>query len=116
MAVSFDTIKLGDELCDVHSEKAGHTTLRRMGCWPVYVKEIDATNRKALVSWNGNPAQWKRESYFSGSNIRRNPPEWLSDPLNGPRCARCFRTKDGGHAEHCDHPKAVAARKKSERA
>jgi hypothetical protein len=113
MAVAFDTIKAGDELFDVHPEKAGHTTARRMGCWPVYVKTVDTANRRALVSWNGNTATWKGAAYFAGSNIRRWPPEWLRDPFAGAKCARCYQTKEHGHAEHCDHPKAIAARKES---
>ncbi len=112
MSVKFETVKAGDRLYDCHSERAGHTTMRRMGVWPVYVKEIDTENRRALVSWNGNPAEWKSASYFAGSNIRRCPPEWIADPWDGLKCSMCYRKKANGHVEYCEHPKAEAGRKK----
>ena len=113
MAVAFNTIKAGDRLYDVHSERAGNTTARRMGVWDIYIKEIDHAAGTALVSWNGNPPTKKTSGYFLASNIRRTPPEWLSEPFEGPKCSMCYRKKSAGHSEYCEHPKAVAARKKA---
>lgn len=66
MAISFDRVKAGDVLYDVHSVRMGNTTMRRLGCWCVEVREIDTVNARALVSWNGNPEQW-----WHASRIRR---------------------------------------------
>jgi hypothetical protein len=70
---SFDRIKVGDVLYDVHSVQAGNTTMRRMGCWKVYVKSIDLTKRTAMCSWNGNPPRVYSERDIR--RLRRSPPK-----------------------------------------
>jgi hypothetical protein len=57
MAIKFEKIKAGMELCDVHSEPMGNTTMRRLGCWKVRIVSVDAESRTAMVSWNSNPAR-----------------------------------------------------------
>lgn len=47
-------IEPGMVLLDVHSERAGNTTMRRLGCWKVHVLSVDKKMRTAMVSWNGN--------------------------------------------------------------
>lgn len=54
MAVSFDKIKPGMELLDIHRERAGSTTMRRLGLWKVKVVTVDPSSRTAMCSWNGN--------------------------------------------------------------
>lgn len=54
MAIKFEKIKPGMELLDIHSEKMGNTTMRRLGMWKVRVISVDAEARTAMVSWNGN--------------------------------------------------------------
>lgn len=44
-------------LLDIHSQSAGNTTMRRLGCWKVIVKSVDPIKRTAVVSWNGNADQ-----------------------------------------------------------
>lgn len=56
--MKFDNLKVGQVLFDVHSYKMGNTTIRSLGVWTVYVKEIDAERRRAFISWNGNAATW----------------------------------------------------------
>lgn len=105
MAVSFDKSKPGTVLYDVHSEKAGNTTMRRQGVWQVYIKEIDTEKRQVFASWNGNPARWQTE--YSLRNLRLNPPEWVkSDPLRPRKCHFCYQTEETGHAADCAHPRA----------
>lgn len=59
MAIKFDKVKPGMELLDIHSERAGNTMLRRLGCWKVRVYSVD--EHGATVSWNGNPPKhWSR--------------------------------------------------------
>lgn len=61
MAIKFEKIKPGDVLWDYHSERAGNTTMRRWGNWPVHIIEIHADTQTAIVSWNGNrPQKWFR--------------------------------------------------------
>jgi hypothetical protein len=36
----------------------GDKAMSQLGLWKVFVREIDPTGRRALVSWNGNAAEW----------------------------------------------------------
>jgi hypothetical protein len=54
MAIKFEKIQPGMMLFDVHSERAGNTTMKRWGDWPVRVISVDADSKSAMVSWNGN--------------------------------------------------------------
>lgn len=56
MAIKFEKIEPGMILFDIHSEPAGNTTMRRLGCWEVRVVSVNKEKREALVRWNGNPA------------------------------------------------------------
>lgn len=60
--MKFDKLEVGMTLYDVGTYRMGNTTMRSVGVWTVYVKEIDTENRRALVSWNGNGYQWYGES------------------------------------------------------
>lgn len=59
--MKFDNLKVGMTLFDVHSVRMGNSSRRTVGVWPCYVKEIDITERRALISWNSNPAEWFSE-------------------------------------------------------
>ncbi len=67
----FETIQAGDTLWDSHKQRMGNTTMTQWGNWPVFVKEVDPVGRRALVSWNSNPPQWKSETWLS--KLRRTP-------------------------------------------
>lgn len=56
MAIKFDKVKPGMTLLDIHSERAGNTTMRRLGCWKVEIVDVDAEG--ATVRWNSNPPRW----------------------------------------------------------
>lgn len=71
--VAFSSIKVGDNLWDAHRVRQGNTTIRRMGNWPVTIKEIDAERRRALVSWNGNTPKWWGERQIK--SLRRSKKE-----------------------------------------
>jgi hypothetical protein len=61
MAISWNKITVGDELLDIHSERMGNTTMRRLGCWPVKIVSMDSVTETAMVRWNGNPpTMWTR--------------------------------------------------------
>ena len=68
---SFDRIKVGDRLWDVHRQKMGNTSMSCLGSWPVDVKSIDAEKRTAVCSWNGNPPEVYLERDIK--RLRRSP-------------------------------------------
>ena len=73
MAVKWESVNEGDQLWDVHSQRAGNTKMRRMGSWPVKIISIDHAAGKATVSWNGNaPKTWFRRQV---EKLRRKPYE-----------------------------------------
>jgi hypothetical protein len=73
MAISFDKVKAGDVLYDVHRTKMGNTRMRAERCWPVQVVSIDHERGTAVCSWNGNPArQYTRRQI---ARLRRTPKE-----------------------------------------
>jgi len=98
------SIQEGDVLFDCHTYRMGNTTMRAMGCWDVVIKSIDLLKKTARVSWNGNPEQTYYEHNIE--RLRRHPPEWLRDPLNGSFCHCCGAKKEDGHRDGCKHPKA----------
>jgi hypothetical protein len=57
MAITFEKIQAGMTLWQRGRQKMGNTTMSRAAEWPVYVKSVDAVERTAIVSWNGNPEQ-----------------------------------------------------------
>ena len=110
VSVSFDSLKPGEILLDVHYEQAGNTTARRQGVCPVCVVSVDMEARTAMCRWNGNEARKYYESQFRA--LRRVAPEWVkSDPFRGASCHHCRKRKSEGHAPDCDHPRAIRARK-----
>jgi hypothetical protein len=56
--VAFNTVKAGDTLWDVHSQKMGNTTMRQMGSWQVDVLEVHAVPPRVWARWNGNAPRW----------------------------------------------------------
>jgi hypothetical protein len=76
-----ETLKAGDVLYDVHSERAGNTMLRRTGVWTVRILEVDLEKDGAYVSWNGN----RRSFYprFRVEKLRAKAPD-----LNAPKTSK----------------------------
>jgi hypothetical protein len=81
MSVKFDTVKPGDVLYDYHSYRAGNTTMRRWGNWPVEIVSIRMAPDSspavgsaigAMVIWNGNRPEvfWPRARV---ARLRRTP-------------------------------------------
>jgi hypothetical protein len=77
--MKFDKLQPGMTLYDVHSARMGNTTMKTLGTWAVYVREVDAEKRRALVSWNGNPAEWRGESYFD--KLKDKKPYLVKSPM-----------------------------------
>ena len=55
--IKIQSLKPGDVLYDVHSERAGNTTMRREGVWECYVRAVDPNGQWVEISRNGNPAR-----------------------------------------------------------
>jgi hypothetical protein len=109
--IKIDSLKAGDVLYDVHSERAGNTTMRREGCWECYVRAVDSDGQWVEISRNGNPA---RRFAAVPRGYKRAPKEWiLSELFSARRCHFCMMSKPDGHAPDCEHPRAIAARKKA---
>ena len=110
--IKIQSLKPGDVLYDVHSERAGNTTMRREGCWECFVRAVDSNGKWVEISWNGNPA---RRFAAVPNGYKRAPKEWiLSELFSARRCHFCMMSKPDGHAPDCEHPRAIAARKKAE--
>lgn len=89
--IKFEKIKAGDTLYDVHSYRMGNTTITTMGCWTVYVFEVDSTGRRALVSWNGNRKEWWSEVWLK--RLRAKKPEFETGLLGQKRIKRKERAR-----------------------
>lgn len=106
-----DQLQPGMTLYDVHTVRAGNTTIRVEGCWEVRVESVhlDAVPPYAMLRWNVvNPAKkycqvprgWKPW-----------PKEWLRQDIFGERsCAICCAKESVGHRDTCTHPRAIRAR------
>lgn len=71
MAISFNAVKAGDVLYDVHRYKTNGGS--KQGCWRVKIYEIDYEKGTAMASWNTNPPQ----KYFRRQieRLRRSQPK-----------------------------------------
>lgn len=65
------TVKPGDVLYEVRSERAGNTTMRRQATRPVYIEEVHEDH--VIARWNGNPA--KRFGFKAVLSWRRSAPK-----------------------------------------
>ena len=111
--IKIESLKVGDVLYDTHSERAGNTTMRVEGVWECYVRAIDPAGQWIDISWNGNP-----ELRYNAvpSQFKLHPKEWVrSELFEGRKCHYCQCRESIGHAADCDHPKAIAARKRAAR-
>ena len=61
--MKFEKIRPGMVLYDRHRERAGNTTMSRLGEWAVRIVGVDSAKRSAVVSWNGN----REQVYFESS-------------------------------------------------
>lgn len=70
--MKLERMTVGMTLYDCHRTKMGNTTMSRMGCWPVLIKEIDIEHSRALVVWNmlNAPQWWNRKRL---EKLRRTP-------------------------------------------
>lgn len=102
----------GMTIYDVHTERAGNTTMRVEGCWEVRVESVhlDASPPYAMLRWNVvNPA---KKHFYVPREWKRWPKEWIRQDLSGPRsCGICHAKESDGHRAACEHPRAVRARK-----
>lgn len=113
-AIPIESLKVGDILHDVHRVQAGNVAASIDGHWEVRVTAIADDHTWIELSWNGNRPE-RHRSVPSG--YKRHPKEWIQGSLFGGRsCGICSRTEQNGHAPDCDHPRAVAARKKAAKA
>lgn len=59
--MKFDKLTVGMTLFDVRSTRVGNTALKTLSLYRSKVVEIDNEKRRALISWNSNPASWYSE-------------------------------------------------------
>ena len=79
MAISFEKIKPGTRLLDIHKERKGNTTIFELSCFPVDIVSVDSASRTAMVRWNGNPARaagaadrrWRGDLVVGSAHLRR---------------------------------------------
>lgn len=72
MAIKFEKIQAGMTLWSRRKVQQGNVKgLKCMAEWPVCVMEVDTASRRALVSWNGNPAEWWPEYRLTRLYTRR---------------------------------------------
>lgn len=70
MAVAFNKLKPGMILLDIHSQRVGNTTMKRLGCWRVLVISVDPQARTAMCSWNSNPPALYTERRFKSLYLK----------------------------------------------
>ena len=110
-----ERIEAGKSYYTVERRKMGNTT---MSCDSLSLVDIVAVhndppwNPSADVSQNGRVKRWYGSDL---AKLREHPPEWLRNPLDGTRCHVCRALKSDGHRDDCQHPRAVAARKRGAR-
>lgn len=75
MAISFEKIKPGTRLLDIHKERKGNTTISELSCFPVDIVSVDSASRTAMVRWNGNPEaadqRWRGGLVVGSAHLRR---------------------------------------------
>jgi hypothetical protein len=73
--MTFDKLKPGMILYDVHAYTMGNTSMRSIGVWAVKVIEVHE-NRTITASWNGNASRKMYESDWK--KLRLKKPELIS--------------------------------------
>lgn len=73
MMVAWNTVKAGDYLYQVKSQRMGNTTMRRKAVFGVQIVSIDHEAGRAVVRWNGNAERtWRRHDI---ELLRRSKPK-----------------------------------------
>lgn len=113
MSIKTSDLKVGDVLHDIHRVKAGNTTMSVEGHWEVYVRAVADDGSWADLSWNGN----RPMRCYGKTSYKRHPKEWYRPGITGGRqCAICGAKEANGHDPDCEHPRAIAARKRAAKA
>lgn len=68
--MTFDKIKPGMTLYDVHKYTMGNTSLRSIGVWPVSVITVHE-DRTIIASWNGNKPTRMYERQWSKYRLKK---------------------------------------------
>jgi hypothetical protein len=89
--VAFSTLKAGDVLYQVVSQRAGNTTMRRQAVFDVVIEEV--RENCAIVRWNGNAPRpmYRREL----EKLRRSKPAPKPSIFDMARAIRAKRDSDG---------------------
>jgi len=109
MSIKTSEVKVGDVLHDVHTYQAGNTAMRLEGHWTAKITAVAEDGSWVEASWNGNTP--RRYVSVLPKSWKRTPKEWVRG-LGGRACTCCRKSEKDGHADDCDHPRAVSARKK----
>jgi hypothetical protein len=90
----------------------GNTMMTAEGHWTARITEVAEDGSWAEASWNCNPA--KRFYSTMPKGWKTSPKEWLRQGMgDGRACALCGASEVAGHRLDCEHPRAIAARKKA---
>lgn len=107
-----DQLKPGMTVYDCHRERAGNVDISVEGTWEVTIVEVH--DNHVVARWNGNAPR----KYYN-THIRRwraFPKEWQHSSIFGERsCYMCSGKESSGHRDQCEHPRAIAARKRATR-
>ena len=69
--MTFDKLKPGMIVYDVHSYRMGNTSLRSVGVWDVQIVSVDVTREVVTASWNGNPPKDFYRSSWSKWRLKK---------------------------------------------
>jgi hypothetical protein len=90
LMVAWSTVKVGDRLWEVRSERAGNTTMRRQAIRPVDIVEVHESH--VIARWNGNSPRLYGRRYVEG--LKRNEPAHKPDIFE--RAAKARAERDVG--------------------
>ena len=96
------------------SYRVDETYIKIKGIWQYLYRAVDSDGKWVEISRNGSPA---RRFATVPKEYKRAPKEWVRSELFGARsCYFCGNSEPDGHTADCEHPRAIAARKKAAKA
>ena len=56
--MKIEKLQPGMVVYDIQRRGMGNTTMKTTSVFSVYIREVCASGRRVLASWNGNPPSW----------------------------------------------------------
>ncbi len=79
--MTFDKLRPGMEVYDVHAYRLGNTTLQSIGVWPVRIISVDAEMQTVQASWNYNRSKTYTRRVWA--TWRMKPPKLIDTGFPG---------------------------------